>query len=169
MERQINRRAVLLGIAGMALAGALPAAPASAGRAWCRRDPLFRINGQMVNVWVSIEEGGQYESTGPIKVVLSVPHGVDAEHISSDEGYGFGYDVKIIQDGKLNEDSDRKEVEIKVKAFVPARTKRDVLVEFVPDAGVLQFDSTIGKTNRWVSVRTRAREEWSSEGRKSDD
>ena len=73
-----RRRGVLAILAGL-MAALVISAPTLAGVGWCRADPVVRLNGTEVQVWVAIPE--QYKSlvNGPIDVVVRTPAGVTRE------------------------------------------------------------------------------------------
>jgi hypothetical protein len=95
----LPRRALprLVATASFSLAAALGPRAAPAGRGWCRVDPVLRIDGQTCHVAVAAGVANRREaralSTGPIRVAVAVPAGAAAEHVASDAGFGFGYEV----------------------------------------------------------------------------
>jgi hypothetical protein len=60
-----------------ALALLVLAAPATAGRKWCAKDPVFKIDGQVIDVLVSSYEEMLTTASGPVRIVLALPVKVD--------------------------------------------------------------------------------------------
>ena len=78
------------------LALLLLAAPVSAGRHWCAKDPVVALNGTAVQILVAVP--AEYEATvsGPIDVLIRVPKGVEHEILFLDEGFnGYGEAVHV--------------------------------------------------------------------------
>ena len=72
----------------------LVSGPAAAGWQWCPKDPIFALNGQEVQIWVSIPEHYESAVTGPVEVDVFTPRGVSQEVLFTDEGFnGFGETV----------------------------------------------------------------------------
>jgi hypothetical protein len=152
----LNRRQVLRLIGGATLA-AVPAiglaGHAGAARSWCRLDPTFQVDDLIGNVYVSGEIDRSYDVTGPIKLRFSVPVGSEVTLLSSDEGFGHGYDVSYVYDRRLKRK--KKGIEIRVAAYVPAVSdKLPILLEFVPDETIKFASKQSGTTNQWLKVNT---------------
>jgi hypothetical protein len=144
-----NRR--LLTYALLALVLLVAAAPAQAGRKWCQRDPVFSVNGTLVNVFVSVYDDQQTRVTGPVAVTLSVPPGTVAELISVDEGFnGFGETVTIVTNPRLKVTS--RGVQTQIQVGVPSDISMPVLVTVAPESG--KAVSQTGRTNTTITVNT---------------
>jgi hypothetical protein len=170
-QQTFTRRTLLRRTGGMALV-AVPALAlaqrAEAGRAWCRVDPAFAVDGIVGNVFVSGELNRSYDVTGPIGLIFSVPPGTDVQLLSQDEGFGLGYDIVQTFDARLKNNKDKIDIEISV--VVPAGTKDlPVLVEFVPDGTIKSWDKKDGKTNQRIKVKTELRKPKADKSGKSDD
>lgn len=154
-----NRRQALKLFAGAAFAAvpALRAAnEAAAGRTWCRLDPTFLVDGFVGNVYVSGELDTMYDTTGPIQMLFRVPAGSYVELLSSDPGFGYGYDVSYDYSPDLK--NDHKKIDIEIQVLVPALTdKLPIRVEFVPNTTVEVEDRKDGNTNKLIKVKTRLR------------
>jgi hypothetical protein len=73
------------------LALLLLAAPVEAGRRWCARDPIVRVNGTQLQIWVAIPEQYLPFVNGPIRTTVLTPAGVTREVVYLDEGFnGYG-------------------------------------------------------------------------------
>lgn len=86
----------------LAIFGALSAvviltASVSAGRAWCRADPIVVINGSVVDIQVGSTLEMYKSATGPIEMVVTVPHGSHAFVLLEDFGFGKGYNTKVVK------------------------------------------------------------------------
>jgi hypothetical protein len=135
------------------LALTLTALPASAGRAWCRADPIFIIDGRLVDVMIAGPPTALLQVTGPTKVTVTVPEGVKATHVLSDLGFGRGYRVVIKTSTELQVTPDG--AQLRVEVFVPARTNFPVRVDAgVGLLGVLTPTSVGGTANSWITLDT---------------
>ena len=154
-----SRRHVLKLVAGAALA-AVPALrvveEAAAARGWCRLDPTFLVDGFVGNVYVSGELDTTYDTTGPIQMLFRVPAGCRVDLLSTDPGFGHGYDIAYDYSPDLK--TDHKKIDIEIQVFVPSVTdKLPIRVEFVPNTTVEVEDRKDGNTNKWIKVKTRLR------------
>ena len=72
------------------------ALPANAGQIWCKADPIVRLNGTEVQIWVAIPEDYQGHVNGPIAVEVATHASVDREVTFTDAGFnGFGETVRF--------------------------------------------------------------------------
>jgi len=95
------------------------AMPAFAGRAWCAKDPIVRLNGEDVQIWVAILEEYEPLVTGPIEVKVATGPKVSQELIYLDAGFnGYGETVKFadLTGGKLYKDGS---FDVMISAWVP--------------------------------------------------
>ena len=103
------------------LALLLIAMPAVAGVSWCRADPIVKLNGTEVQVWVSIDAEYEHLVTGPIRVTVFAPNKVSKEITFLDAGFnGHGEEVIFKNRGKVR-DSGSFPVDIKVKVPLDMR------------------------------------------------
>jgi len=136
----------------MLVALTVTALPASAGRAWCRTDPLFLIDGHVVDVLVAGPLLASLQVTGPTKVVVTVPEGVHALHLLSDLGFGRGYRVSIIRSSDMKVTNAGAEIQVDV--YVPARRSIPIAVDIAKDIlGILSPTSAYGNSNQWITVK----------------
>lgn len=127
----------------------LVSGPAAAGWQWCPRDPIIALNGQEVQIWVSIPE--QYESavTGPVEVDVFIPRGVTHEVLFTDEGFnGFGETVAFYERGLLRGD----EMDVRLRIHIPYdRSMVDrgnlpvLLTVILPDGSVIELHDSHGR------------------------
>lgn len=139
------------------------AVPASAGRAWCRADPIMTIDGELVDVYVSSNLQMFFSANGPIQMVVTVPEGVQANIILHDLGFLRGYRTSIEHSGELQVSSDGH-VPVRVAIYAPARRNAiPVSVTVVPTGisllhdGLLKLDpnhihggTAYGSANEWI-------------------
>lgn len=72
------------------------AVPADAGLTWCKADPIVRLNGTDVQIWVAIPEAYQPHVSGPIEVEVQTPEPVTREVVFTDAGFnGHGEVVRF--------------------------------------------------------------------------
>lgn len=160
--QHIDRRTLLRGAAGAALALALPGPPAMAGRQWCKLDPTFRFidtsdsaRSVVADVLVATEDGVTVVSTGPIELAITLPVGITAELVSQDAGLGDGYAISIVDGSQLPRP--RRRLTVVVAVRVPATNRQRIRLEFVPNGVIEDADAAEGWTNEWINVRTRLR------------
>lgn len=127
----------------------LVASPASAGLQWCPRDPIISLNGQEVQIWVSIPEQYQTAVTGPIAVDVATPRGVNREVLFTDEGFnGHGETVAFHDRGPVDGD----EMDVRLQINVPydhlmvERGDLPVLLTVIlPDGSVIELQDDHGR------------------------
>jgi hypothetical protein len=145
------RNSRLAGVMLAALVFVIVAAPADAGRRWCRVDPIFNIAGTTTSVDVAVYEDLQVHVTGPIAVTLRVPPGTPVEVTYVDDGFnGFGEAITIVSDPRLKVTS--RGIQVRFQVAVPADTIMPVLVTVAPSSG--RASSVAGKTNSTITVNT---------------
>ena len=119
------------------LAVLMLAAPAMAGRVWCARDPIVRINGHDIQMWVAIPTEYVPLVSGPIDIEILTAQPVEAETLFLDEGFnGYGETVRfgLLRKGKTYSDGS---FDIQLNVKVPISDKK---IRKVP----LQLTFTIG-------------------------
>lgn len=100
------------------------AMPAMAGRTWCAKDPIIRINGRDTQLWVAIPQEYVPLVTGPINIQVLTAKPVTYEVLFLDEGFnGYGEKVTFgsLKGGKVFSDGS---FEIQLKVQVPINTKK---------------------------------------------
>ncbi len=154
----VPRRAALKGLAGAALAllPALAPRPAAALRSWCRTDPLLEIGGALADLAVLGPPSAAARVTGPTRVVVAVPKGVDARLVAKDPGFGKDWSFAFEDSGRLK--ATALGIDVRIDVYVPASDgAMRVRVEFAPvGAGLLAPASAEGTANRWIVLRARA-------------
>jgi hypothetical protein len=129
-----------LALSPLALAAALTARGASASKQWCRVDPVVRIDGEVADIVLSSYEEMEEAATGPARVVVTVPRGIEVEQLSEDEGFGgHGYDVRFERFEDLKDTGGA--LRLRVAVYAPATDGSvPVRLDFVPrrDGGRLQ-------------------------------
>ena len=134
----------------------LVVSPVAAGWQWCPRDPIVALNGQEVQIWVSIPE--QYESavTGPVQVDIRTPRGVEQEVIFTDEGFnGFGEEVSFFERGLLRGDEMDVDVRVRVpynRAMVDRGNLPILLTVILPDGTVIELEDDQGTAKTAFSI-----------------
>jgi hypothetical protein len=156
----ITRRSMLRLIGGTALAtagiAALGASPAAAGRTWCKRDPVVKIDGKVADIYLSSYTELDHTVTGPAEIVVSIPRGSTGELLATDRGFGgHGYVVTFSVDETLKRSS--VNTQVRVQAFVPSDDDSLPLkVDFTPRSSDLRAASAQGTVNKyWVTLKTR--------------
>lgn len=151
---QLRGVAHVIVVAIAALVMLSSASTAQAGKGWCRVDPIFIIDGQVTDVFVGSTLGALTSTTGPIKIVVTIPPETHAVKLLSDLGFGRGYDISIVTSDELVKTSDRTPVELKV--YVPAKSDSlPVSVYFSPRLlGILNPVSVDGNANHWITLNS---------------
>lgn len=126
--------------------------PASGKVRWCKRDPIFLINGTTkVNVLVAIPDNQTKAVNGALQVILYVPVGVSAKTIYTDEGFNnHGEEVYIFEDAQLKVTATT--IPILIQAAVPAERSNIPVAVFV-DPEVGRTSKATGRTPRVTTVR----------------
>jgi hypothetical protein len=152
-RRSGTGRFVLTAAVVIASLGFLARVPtAEAGKGWCRSDPVVIIDGQIADVFVGSTLDALITTTGPIRIVVTVPPGTSTTYVISDLGFGHGYDFSFAESPDLVATDDG--VPVNVDVYVPAtKDSLPVSVFFAPRLlGILRPASADGYANSWVSV-----------------
>lgn len=129
------------------------AAPARAGVGWCKSDPVVLIEGQAADILVSAPADAPLRVTGPTRIVVSLPRGVDASVVVSGLGFGYGEEVSFVEARHLK--VTREGIQLRIGVYVPATDDMPVLLEFAPWLdGLLAPDAAPGTANSWVVLTT---------------
>lgn len=143
----------LLALLFAAAALLLLAPDAAAFRQWCRTDPIVRIGGETVNIFVSSDPAILGQALGPTEVVIGVPKGVATELIMTDDGFGYGETVTFVRTPKPRGNKHTGAIDVVVSVYVPAADGTlPVLVEFIPQDGTPPT-TVEGLTNTWITLR----------------
>jgi hypothetical protein len=154
-DTRIRRRGIALALGLLAVL--LLAAPAEAGRRWCARDPIVRLNGAEVQIWVAVPAEYEAAVSGPIQVRIATPRGVTREVVLTDEGFnGHGEAVTFApRAGRVSGGSFVASVEIRVPVDAAAVAAKavPVRVEVVQDGRSQWFDGSAAAVRFNVVVR----------------
>jgi hypothetical protein len=128
--------------------------PASAGRVWCSRDPVIKVNGQVVDVLVSSYTEMNASANGPVQLIVTVPVGSSASVLATDNGFGYGYSVTIKTSSALTMTS--KSTHVRVEVYTPAADATlPVKIDVKPrSVGLVKVATIQGFANRWVTAQT---------------
>ena len=119
---------------------------------WCRSDPVVEIGGRRMHVYVA-GPGDLLEAvTGPTVVEVTVPVGVPVVLVSTDGGFGRGWDVRFAESDALRLTSGG--IEVRVRTAVPANANLPVKTEVTNGQGVVLAEVT-GATNTGDTARFR--------------
>jgi len=70
--------------------------PAVAGKMWCQRDPIVRLNGRDVQILIAVPQDYAALVNGAVQVQVETPAGVSRELIYTDQGFnGYGEEVRF--------------------------------------------------------------------------
>jgi hypothetical protein len=143
-------------IALVALAVLVLASPASAGRAWCAADPVAVVDGKLADVRIASSLDAFIEVTGPNRLVLTVPEGVNGWFLLSDLGFGRGYDLQVKHSSDLQKTW--RGTEVMVEVYVPAKDDSlPVTATFSPRVlgllGLSKSTSVSGSSNEWLTLK----------------
>lgn len=162
-RRRVFRLAV--GGSGAALT-ALGPTGASAGRHWCRVDPVIRLGaenvGPEIHIWAAVRWTSQRDarrrSRGPIKVIVSVPTELAGTVKRLDRGRGFGDGFRVTIKPVLRRPSDRDAIPIRVQVLVPFDREAATMtwVTAMPRGGdeSVVLERAMGRANRWMGFAT---------------
>ncbi len=120
----------------------------TASRVWCRTDPVVSIDGQLADIFVA----APLRVTGPNRVLVMVPVGVDAELVATDLGFGQGTNVAFAESAALR--TTARGFQVRIRVYVPARDAMPVRLEFAHRLGQLLSPATArGTANTWVTLQ----------------
>lgn len=93
----------------------LVSAPASAGRGWCARDPLVRIDGTEVQIWIAIPDDFVPYVKDKVKLKIAAPKGSSRQVLFTDEGFnGHGEEVSWADAKPTSDGSRPMDIEVHV-------------------------------------------------------
>lgn len=156
---RLKRKASLLSPVFALIAVLVLVVPASAGRAWCRADPVLIVDGEVVDIQVSSNLKMYREASGPIDMIVTVRPGSSANVILQDFGFGHGYNIRIKESKQL-----KKGVLARVEMRAPAsqeglpvgvhgtRTSVKLSGLLSGDLDVLWLDDAYGSSNEWITL-----------------
>lgn len=129
------RRFALIAPAALLTLGSV-ATPASAGKGWCRSDPIVSLNGVQVQFWIAMPVEYQSNVIGPIAITFVAPRASNLALVSSDSGFnGYGEAVQLAGNGsRFNADGSFR---VKISVGVPVLGNQSVplRVEITPESG----------------------------------
>jgi len=127
---------------------------AEAGRTWCREDPVIKVDGQVVDVFVSSDVAMLSSATGPVKIKITVPSGSSVGVYATDQGFGDGYAITLATSTTLKKTS--TSTPVKVEVYAPsADGSLPVKVDVTPRSqGGVKAASKQGLANAWVTLTT---------------
>ena len=117
---------------------------------WCKSDPIVEIDGKRMHVYVSGPTDLLAEVTGPTMVEIQVPTGVPVSLVSTDPGFGYGWDVRFAESDKLR--VTERGIEVRVSTYVPANVTVKVLTE-VADGSDVVLSNVMGLTTTWNTAK----------------
>jgi hypothetical protein len=154
-DTRMRRRGIALALGLLAVL--LLSAPAEAGRRWCARDPIVRLNGAEVQIWVAVPAEYEAAVSGPIQVRIAAPRGVTREVVLTDDGFnGYGEVVTFApRAGRVEGGSFVTSVAIHVPVAATAAAAQavPVRVEIVQDGRSQWFTGTAAGT--WFNLVVR--------------
>lgn len=139
------KRLVLAVFPALLIFGLL-AMPASAGVQWCRTDPIIAVNGEEVNVWLSIPQQWEAAVNGPSAFTITLPSDVDREVVFMDEGLnGYGETVTFVNSAPAGDGEFTVSVFADVPLVIDPMPLMDVpmlLTIELPDGQTLNFEGS---------------------------
>lgn len=119
---------------------------------WCKKDPVVRLGGTLVQIWVAVPAEHQALVDGPVEVEVRTPRGVARELVSTDDGFnGHGEVVRFGSlKGAVRNGTFPAEVRVRVpidESRLPSGKSIPVRVEVIPDnAGPVVVQGTSDAT-----------------------
>lgn len=152
MRRVSLPRASLVALLAIVLLASAPLASASIR--WCKTDPIVEIDGREVNIFVFGERALKERATGPTEVTVTVPPHVQADLVSTDDGFnGHGERVTFETSKWLHVTPDGVQIQVAVR--VPADDQYAVRVKVADRRGdnlLDRDDDPTDETNRPITV-----------------
>ncbi len=146
--RYLVLRGPLLGL--LAMLFLLNGQSAGAILEWCKSDPVLDIGGKRAHVYVSGPGDLLNAVTGPTVVEITVPTGVPVQIVSTDQGFGYGWDVRITESDQLR--VAKQGIEVRVRTYVPATATLPVTTQ-VTNGNDAVLAETTGTTNTGNTVK----------------
>lgn len=127
---------------------------AGAAISWCRTDPVFKIDGQVVDVWVASDVAMKSAATGPTAITVTIPPASSAQCIAKDRGFGYGYTIVIETSEALKKTAVLTPMIVSVS--VPSSDDTlPVKVNLAPRSpGGVLGGTAVGLANQWVTLAT---------------
>jgi hypothetical protein len=153
---QLSRRQALRHFAGGAVAatvGVCSIAATEAARRWCLADPVLRIAGQSVHVYIGSTLEMLESATDKIRLTVTLPLGVRGRLSDIAADFGEGYDVRFSSSSTLV--ATGSHVPMLVNVYCPARDSTlPVTVDVAPvGTGAVSAATGSGTANTWIKVR----------------
>jgi len=149
----------LLGLSALALPAALQPRGADAAIGWCRRDPIFSLDGKVGHVYLATPEDMARLNNSSTDVLIAHPHKAKTKLIWVDPvGFGTGEGISCNFKEMSRTDSNFERAaegyEIEIRVHVPARSdEMPIRVEFAPAPGDVVTAFTEGYANEWITLR----------------
>jgi hypothetical protein len=123
---------------------------AAGGIGWCKTDPVLLIDRQITDLVVSAPLDAVLAVTGPTRIVVTLPIGVDGTVVLQGPGFGRGEAITFAHSRKLR--VTEAGVEVRIAVYVPANDKKlPIAVDFAPRVlDVLDPVHVSGTANKWV-------------------
>lgn len=118
---------------------------------WCKTDPVVDIGGKRAHIYVYAADGILTSVTAPTEVIISVPKGVSTDLISTDDGFGLGWQVAFKESRSLN--VTKRGIQVEVELIVPSSEELPAKAE-ITDRQDDVVDEDIGETNRKLKLKT---------------
>ena len=149
----ISRRHALRLLGGGVLAAAIgfrTSSSTDAARSWCRADPVLRIAGQKVHVYISSPPEMLKSATDKIRLTVTLPPRISGKLIDIEADFDEGYDVEFKTSKSLVATDDK--IQMQIAVYCPARdSSLPVMVEVVPVGdGPVPFATASGNANSWI-------------------
>src|SRR5262249_45817786 len=138
-RRTSMRRFALIALAALLMLGFV-ATPASAGKGWCRSDPVVSLNGVTLQFWIAIPLDNQSDVIDPISIVFLAPRSSNATRVSSDSGFnGYGESIQLVSNGSRIAPDGSFNVTISVSVPMSGNQLVPLQVEVIPESGASVF------------------------------
>jgi hypothetical protein len=150
---RFSRRHALRLFTGGAVAatvGLRSALSTEAARRWCVADPVLRIAGQEVHVYISSPPEMLQSATDKIRLTVTLPSLVSGKLIDIESDFGEGYDVRFYTSSSLV--ATVGHVPMLIAVYCPARdSSLAVNVKVAPvGTGPVSAASASGTANTWI-------------------
>jgi hypothetical protein len=146
------------------LAVVLLAAPATAGRKWCMKDPVVSLNGSHLELWIAIPEEYVHLVNGPIAITYRIPSDVSRSVILLDDGFnGYGETVTFLDSNAQVNPAGLFDVDIQVIVPIDAEAASGIIApQDIPlrlmlnDEGQRNKNLNISNDGTWITTKVRS-------------
>lgn len=134
------RRPAIAGLVSLLIVAVL-VAPASAGRLWCKADPVVSLDDRLVSITVAIPLDYLLLVNGPTQITIRTPPSITHDVVVNDLGFnGHGTEIRFVEGGGAVKE---QTFPVEVRVTVPVDRSNLAPDEVVPLEVTVMPDNTL--------------------------